>query len=44
MVIASILSLIVLELATTSYVVPVFFLISIGISILYNLGTNFFLG
>ena len=43
-VIASILSFVILEMATTSYVVPIFFLISIGVSILYNLGTNIFLG
>lgn len=43
-VIASILSIIILELATTSYIVPFFFLVSIGVSILYNLGTNFFFG
>ena len=35
---------IVLELTTESYIVPFFFLLGIGFSILYNLGSNFFLG
>ena len=43
-VIAAILSLIVLELTSGSYVVPILFLISIGLAILYNLGSNIFLG
>lgn len=43
-VIAAVLSLLVLELATESFLVPVFFLLSIGLSILYNLGSNVFLG
>ncbi len=43
-VIAGILSFIILLLATESYIVPAFFLIGIGVSILYNLGSNFFLG
>ena len=43
-VIAAILSFIILLLATESYIVPIFFLLGIGISILYNLGSNFFLG
>ena len=43
-VIAAVLSFIILLLATESYIVPAFFLIGIGISILYNLGSNFFLG
>lgn len=43
-VIASVLSFLVLELTTESFLVPVFFLISIGLAILYNLGTNVFLG
>ena len=34
----------VLELTTDSFLVPVFFLLSIGIAILYNLGSNVFLG
>jgi hypothetical protein len=43
-VIAAILSFIVLELTTSSFLVPVFFLLSIGLSIVYNMGSNFFLG
>jgi hypothetical protein len=43
-IIAAILSFIVLELTTTSFLVPVFFLLSIGLSIIYNMGSNFFLG
>ena len=43
-VIATILSFLVLELTGTSFLVPVFFLISIGAAILYNLGSNVFLG
>ena len=43
-VIGSILSFIVLQLTTESFIVPFFFLFGIGLSILYNLGSNFFLG
>ena len=43
-VIASVLSLIVLMLTTTSFVVPLIFLSSIGVAIVYNMGTNVFLG
>jgi predicted RND superfamily exporter protein len=43
-IIAAILSFIVLELTTDSFFVPVFFLLSIGLSIIYNMGSNFFLG
>ena len=43
-VIAAILSLIVLMLTTTSFVVPFIFLSSIGVAIVYNMGTNVFLG
>ena len=43
-VIAAILSFLVLELTTESFIVPLFFLMSIGISIVYNLGSNVFLG
>lgn len=43
-VIAVVLCLIVLELSLDSYVVPVLLLLNIGISILFNLGTNIFLG
>lgn len=43
-VIAAVLCLIVLGLAMESFVVPVLFLLSIGMAILYNFGSNFFLG
>ena len=43
-VIAALLSLLVLELTSGYFVVPVLFLISIGLAILYNLGSNIFLG
>ena len=43
-VIAAILSLLVLMLTTTSFVVPFIFLSSIGVAIVYNMGTNVFLG
>lgn len=43
-VIAAGLSLLVLFLAMDSLVVPILFLISIGVAILYNLGSNIFLG
>ena len=36
--------LIILQLALDSYVAPFFLLINIGIAILYNMGTNIFLG
>ena len=42
--IASLFSFIVLEITGTSFVVPILFLLCIGISILYNMGTNIFLG
>ena len=42
--IAVLLSLIVLSLLMDSFLIPVFFLISIGMAILYNLGTNIFFG
>lgn len=42
--IAVILSSIVLAVTMDSFLVPVFFLLSIGIAIVYNLGTNIFLG
>lgn len=42
--IAAILSLVVLCLTMNSLLVPVLFLCSIGIAILYNLGSNIFLG
>lgn len=43
-VIAAVLSLIVLELTSGSFVVPFLFLLSIGLAILYNLGSNIILG
>ena len=43
-VIAVILCLIVLLIATDSYIVPIFLLLNIGIAIIYNLGSNIFLG
>lgn len=42
--IAVILSVIVLSLTMDSYIIPLFFLSSIGMAIVYNLGTNIFLG
>lgn len=42
--IAVILAIIVLALTMDSYLAPIFFLLEIGISIIYNLGTNVFLG
>lgn len=43
-VIAVILCLIVLQIAMDSYFAPVLLLANIGIAILYNMGTNIFLG
>lgn len=42
--IAVVLCLIVLELTSASFLVPVLFLLSIGVAIVYNLGSNVFLG
>ena len=42
--IAIILCLIVLILATNSYIIPILLLSNIGIAILYNMGSNFFFG
>lgn len=42
--IAAILSAIVLSLTMDSFLVPILFLLTIGISIIYNLGTNIFMG
>lgn len=42
--IAALLCLLVLGLTMESFVVPLIFLFSIGVSIVYNLGTNIFLG
>ncbi len=43
-IIAVVLCILVLELSLDSYVVPVLLLVNIGCAILYNLGTNVFLG
>lgn len=42
--IAVVLCLIVLSLSLESYAVPFIFLFSIGLAVIYNLGTNIFLG
>lgn len=42
--IAGILSFVVLGLTMNSWIVPFLFLLSIGMAIVYNLGTNLFLG
>ena len=43
-VIAVLCCLLILELTSTSFLVPILFLISIGAAIVYNLGSNIFLG
>ena len=43
-VIAVILTSIVLVVAMDSFLIPVFFMLSIGLAIVWNLGSNFFLG
>ncbi|MEE5992447.1 MAG: MMPL family transporter [Oscillospiraceae bacterium] len=43
-VVAVILTSIVLAVAMDSFLIPVFFMASIGIAIVWNMGTNFFLG
>ena len=43
-VIASVLSAVVLSLTMDSFLIPLFFLLSIGMAIIYNLGTNFMAG
>ncbi len=42
--IAVVLCLLVLELTLDSYLVPILLLLNIGLSIIFNLGTNIFLG
>ena len=42
--IAVVLTSIVLALCTNCWILPVFFMISIGMAIVYNMGTNYFLG
>ncbi len=44
MVIASLLCLLVLALTMESLIVPIIFLFSIGVAIIYNLGSNIFMG
>ena len=43
-VIAGLLSLVVLSLTMTSFVTPLIFLLNIGMAIVFNLGSNVFLG
>lgn len=43
-VIAAVLISIVLALTMDSFLIPVFFMLSVGMAILYNLGTNVFMG
>lgn len=43
-IIAVVLCLVVLFLTTDSFMIPILFMISIGIAILYNLGSNFIQG
>ena len=43
-VIAVILCLIILQIALDSYVAPILLLLNIGLAILYNMGSNIFLG
>ena len=43
-VIAAVLSLFVLTIATHYFLIPILFLLSIGMAVVYNMGTNFFLG
>lgn len=42
--IAVILCLVILQIALDSYIAPILLLLNIGIAILYNMGTNIFLG
>lgn len=42
--IAVVLSIIILSLLMDSFLIPVFFLLSIGMAIVYNLGSNFVVG
>ena len=43
-VIAAVLTSLVLAVTMDSFLVPVFFMLSIGFAILYNMGTNYFMG
>ena len=42
--IASLLCFIVLQIALDSFIAPLFLLLNIGFAVLYNMGTNYFLG
>ena len=42
--IAVVLAVIVLGLTMDSYFIPLLFMLSIGMAIIYNLGSNYFLG
>ena len=43
-IIAVLLCVIILQIALDSYIAPIFLLLNIGIAILYNMGSNIFLG
>ena len=43
-IIAVLLCLVVLQVALDSFVAPIFLLLNIGFAVLYNMGTNYFLG
>ena len=43
-VLAVIISILIMGLLMDSYIIPVFFLLSIGMAIVYNLGSNIFFG
>lgn len=42
--IAVVLTCIVLAVSMDSWIIPLFFMLSIGMAVIYNLGTNVFLG
>ena len=42
--IAALVSIVVLSLLMDSYLIPIFFMLSIGMAIIYNLGSNFVVG
>ena len=44
MVIEALLSMVVLTLTMESFLIPLIFLFSIGVAILYNLGSNVVIG
>lgn len=43
-VIAVILAIVILSLTMDSYIIPIFFLLNIGMAIVYNMGSNIFFG